>query len=176
MSESSAIPYPSSLIISKGWICLILSVWCSTENYQRLLIKNKNVIKEQKVIYSVRLLYYRAQSPNTNHWGVWIAGSRIHAGICVPWVLFCRRRFLSPFCSKIPSESVYPNIKMAFEYTRSLTGVVHVFPDTTWGSENTPSWWWGYFLRDLWSSIRAASDTPHCVFSRPSVLEGQQVG
>lgn len=81
-----------------------------------------------------------------------------------------------PFYSKIPSDSVYPNIKMAFEYTRSLTGVIHVFPDTTWGSENTPSWWWGYFLRDLWSSIRAASDTPHCVFSRRSVLARQQVG
>lgn len=81
-----------------------------------------------------------------------------------------------PFSSKIPNDSVYPNIRMAFEYTRSLTGVVHVFPDTTWGSQNTPSWWWGYFLRDLWSSIRAASDTPHCVFSRPSVLRGQQVG
>lgn len=81
-----------------------------------------------------------------------------------------------PFCNRIPSDSEDPNIKMAFEYTRSLTGVVYVFPDTTWGSENTPSWWWGYFLRDLRSSIRAASETPHCVFSRHSMLKGQQVG
>lgn len=41
-----------------------------------------------------------------------------------------------------------------------------VFPDTTWGSENTPSWWRGYFLLDLWSSIRAKSDTTHWVVIR----------
>ena len=95
-----------------------------------------------------------------------------------PWNLcsILQPLILFPFCSKTPSDSVNPNIKMAYEYTRSLTGVAHVFPDTTWGSQNTPSWWRGYFLRDLWSSIRAASDTPHSVLCRPSVLEGQQVG
>lgn len=55
---------------------------------------------------------------------------------------------LLPSSQKTPGDSTYPNIKMAYEYTCCLTGVGLVFPDTTWGSENTPSWWQGYFLQD----------------------------
>lgn len=41
------------------------------------------------------------------------------------WAPFCSCWFLSPFFAvKTPSGSLYPNIRMAYEYTRSLTGVV----------------------------------------------------
>lgn len=62
---------------------------------------------------------------NTKHWGVTLTSfKRVHPGIWVPQSSILQSQIAFPFHSKTPSGSVNPNIKMAYEYTCSLTGIV----------------------------------------------------